>query len=177
VRSVLGVDIISAARWIAQRFEVPNLPKGKHLGSRSRWPERFRIGTTDSRLNALVRSGIWALLTPKQHSILPVLATFTPTNETMVTISYRGIARYAGVGSHSTIATALRRFQSFHFVCKSRTPTEGGFRNCNSYQWTLENPKFLEIAATQQKKQRADIEAERILRAEVRAHRKGRYYK
>ncbi len=172
VMSIRNIDMLSAALWIAAHFRVPSLPKGKHLTSHSRWPENFRVGTSDSRLDVLVRSGIWALLTPKQHSILPVLDTFTPTNEAMVTISYRGIARYAGVGSHSTIASALRRFQSFHFLCKCHRFEEGGFRGCNAYRWTLDNPQFLEIAETHQKKYRLEIEAERTLRAEAKAYRK-----
>lgn len=176
VMSVLGVDITSAARWIAERFEVPSLPKGKHLRSRFRWPERFRIGTSDSRLDVIMRSGIWALLTPKQHSILPALNTFTPTNETKVKISYRGLARYANVRSHSTISAAIRRFESLHFLRKCRKSTDDGFRDCSAYEWTLENPKFLEIADAQHNKQRAEIEAERNLRAKARANRKRRTY-
>lgn len=172
VMSIRSIDILPAARWIAAHFQVPSLPKGKHLATHSRWPENFRVGTRDSRLEVLVRSGIWALLTPKQHSILPVLDTFTPANEGMVTISYRGIARYAGVGSHSTIASALRRFQSFHFLQKRHRFEEAGFRGCNAYRWTLDNPNFVEIAKSHQEKHRLEIEAERTLRAEARTLRK-----
>ena len=172
VISVLGVDVKSAARWIAERFQVPNLPKGKHLESRSRWPERFRIGAGEPRTAILVRSGIWALLAPRQHSILPVLDTFTPPGETKVRISYRGIARYAKVGSHSTISSAIHRFQSLHFLRKVRSSTENGFRSCGEYEWSLDNPSFLEMAVAQEKKQREEIEAERSLRAEARARRR-----
>jgi len=171
--SVQGVNVTSAARWIAERFQVPSLPKGKHLESRSRWPERFRIGAGDSRISVLIRSGIWALLTPKQHSILPVLDTFAPPNETKVIISYRGIARYAKVGSHSTVSSAIRRFQSFHFLVRVGSSAEDGVRNCNAYEWTLDDPAFLEIADSEYQKQRAEIEAERNLRAEARANRRG----
>lgn len=169
VMSVRGLDVKSAARWIAERYPVPSLPKGKHLESRSRWPERFRIGASDSRLSVLIRSGIWVLLSPAQRSILPVLDTFTQANETKVTISYRGIARYASIGSHSTISSAIRRFQSFHFLHKGHSATEGGFRNCNVYEWTLDNPVFMEIANSEHQKQQAEIEAERSLRAEAKA--------
>src|SRR5712691_4768961 len=31
VMSVQGASVKSAARWIAERFQVPGLPKGKHL--------------------------------------------------------------------------------------------------------------------------------------------------
>jgi len=108
-----------------------------------------------------------------QRSILPVLDTFTPANEAKVTISYRGIARYASVGSHSTVAAALRRFQTLHILRKRNSrAAQDGFRSCGTYEWTMDDPEFLEIASARNRKQREEIEAERSLRAEAKTRRK-----
>ena len=81
--------------------------------------------------------GYGPCLHPKNNSILPVLDTFTPPDETKVMISYRGIARYAKVKSHSTVSSAIRRFQNLHFLRKAYSSAKDGFRNCNVYEWTL----------------------------------------
>src|SRR5260370_6405980 len=60
VIAVLGLKTAGeAARWIAERFPVPELPRGKHLVQ----PERriFQVGF-ESELGILIRSGLWAAM-------------------------------------------------------------------------------------------------------------------
>lgn len=107
VMSVREEDLAAAVRWIVARFEVPAAPKGRHIQPPKRWLERFRIGTNGGSLETLIRSGIWASLTPAQRSLIPVLQTFMESGTSKVKISYRGMMRYAGVRSHSTISSSL----------------------------------------------------------------------
>jgi hypothetical protein len=110
VMSVRKVELRAAVRWIAACHPIPNIPKGKHLESKQRWPERYRVGVGASRLDYLVRMGLWASLSPAQRSIVQVLDTFSEGDS--VTISYRGLMRYSGIRSQSTISSAIKRFQN-----------------------------------------------------------------
>ena len=112
VMSVNGLDFLSAVHWFTLHYQVPAAPKGKHIAHQERWPERFRVGTGPPG-EMLVRSGIWASLTPAQRSILRVLETFADPRTHEVTISYRGMMRYAGVRSQSTVSSAIKRFRAY----------------------------------------------------------------
>jgi len=170
VMSVLGADLSGALRWIASRWNVPSIQKGKHLDRTQRWPERFRVGTTDSRLDGLIRSFIWASLTPAERSIFPVLNTYAD-RDGKVTISYRGIMRYAGVRSPTTVATAIKRFQHLRML-SVQTKNGDGFRECNSYRLTLDDTEFQALVSRTVKAQRKAIEEEKMLRAAARKQRR-----
>ena len=107
VMNVRKVGLEEAVRWIAGRHSIPDIPKGKHVQSKERWPERYRVGVGASRLEYLVRTGLWAALSPAERSILAVLDTFSEGDT--IKISYRGMMRYSGTGSQSTISGALKR--------------------------------------------------------------------
>ena len=77
--------------------------------------------------------------------MVPVLQAFA-REDNLCTISYRGLMRYAGIGSHSTVATALKRFQALHIVHVHKGRTSDGLRACNVYQLTLDDPFFLRLA-------------------------------
>ena len=115
VKSVLGLDVRAAVKWITSRYSVPAAPKGKHIEHPERWRERFRVGT-GSAVEVLVRSGIWASLTPAERSLVAVLETFADPLTREVTISYRGMMRYAGLRSQSTVSSALKRFRALSFL-------------------------------------------------------------
>ena len=174
VMSVLSLDLRAAVKWITARYDVPTAPRGKHIQHRNRWPERFRIGAGAFPFDTLIRSGIWASLTPSQRSILPVLQTFAGNGSTdsTVTISYRGLMRYAGVGSHSTVATALKRFQALHLVHVQKGADNGGLRACNRYRLTFDEPAFLASANKELEKLRNEIALERQLRSSARQQRR-----
>jgi hypothetical protein len=169
VMSVCGLDIRSALQWITSRYDVPPAPKGRHVQHQERWPQRFRVGTSGSQLDTLIRSGIWASLTPAQRSILPVLQTFSHEND--VEISYRGIVRYSGVGSHSTISSAVKRFKALHILCVQNRTASDGLRACNLYRLTLDDADFLNLADASHKKHLKAIALERELRAEAKRQR------
>jgi DNA-binding transcriptional ArsR family regulator len=171
VMSVREVNRGDAVRWLVAHFEIPNLPKGKHVESKERWPERFRIGTSGSALDILIRCGVWASLTPAQRSILPVLDAFSDADRTLE-ISYRGLMRYAGVRSQSTISRALKRFQNLRVLSIVKARDEDGFRSCNRYRLTLDDPLFRETARRTQETQAEELALERELRARAKAERK-----
>src|SRR5262249_26825536 len=134
VMSVNGTDLRGAIRWITSKFPVPPTPKGKHLEHAQRWPERARVGTSASRLEFILRSGVWASFTPAERAILPVLDVFADGDRAM--ISYAGLMRFSGVGSRTTIAAALRHFEKLRLIQICREST-GTLRACGSYVLTF----------------------------------------
>jgi hypothetical protein len=174
VMSVRNAPLPEAIAWITQRYNIPNIPKGKHTHSQQRWPERHRLGSGTSRLEFMVRCLVWASLTPSERSILGVLDCFSD-GET-VTISYRGIMRYAGIGSQSTVANGLKHLQNLHVLKKAQSLSADGLRSCGAYTWTLEDPAFEALARETHEHQQAEIALERAMRTEARksltTHRK-----
>jgi hypothetical protein len=110
VTIVRGCTLREAIEWIAARFPVPQIPKGKHLTTTERWESRSRVGTSGFALENLVRSGLWASLTKSEIAALGVLLAYADSATGIAKISYRGIMRYAGIGSFTTVSRVLRRF-------------------------------------------------------------------
>ncbi len=138
VMKIQELNTADAIRWIAQRFEVPRLPKGKHLVEHQRWNPRFRVGTGDKFMENFVRSGLFAALTGAEAKVLEVLRAFAENNGRAV-ISYLGIMRYTGIASAATVRAALLRLQRLHLLEIVHT-FSGGFRTCNAYQFTPDDP-------------------------------------
>ena len=170
VMSVLGLDLRAAVQWITSRYDVPAAPKGKHIEHPERWPERFHVGR-GSAVEVLIRSGIWASLTPAQRSLVPVLETFTDSGTRKVTISYRGMMRYSGVRSQSTISSALKRFRALRFLRVETSRDTEGLRACGTYRLDFDNPEFLQLAGDCLRKHSEQIEQERELRKNARRKR------
>jgi hypothetical protein len=165
-----------AGRWIAERFEVPVLPLGKHLVL----PDRriFRVGF-ESDIGLLVHSGLWALLSSTARSLVPVLlelAEINPeTRSRTVQISYRALARYSGVVSPNAVASALRELQEIHWLTIApglREFGSGPIRDTSSYLIAPRSDELLELAHANYARFRDDVENERKLRAEARAQRR-----
>ena len=176
VTQVLELSVGKAARWIASRFAVPELPRGKHL-VQPRW-EIGRYGF-EGDLGILVRSGLWATLSLSTRAIAPVLIEFCdrePLKQTFqVTISYRAISRYSGIASQRVIAGALRELQELHWLVAlpgQRTQGSGPVRDVSSYLITAGSDELRELANANFAKHKTDIEAERTLRAEAKAERR-----
>jgi len=165
VMLVRDVSLQEALAWITARYEVPGIPKGRHTGSHQRWPERYRAGSGTSRVGFVVRSGVFASLTPSERSILEVLDTFSDGEA--VTISYRGIMRYSGIGSQSTIAAGLKRLQNLRMFKKQQRLAEDGLRACGSYRWTMDDPLFLEQVRETREREQEQIRLQRTMRAEA----------
>jgi hypothetical protein len=174
VMSVRNAGLLEAVAWITQRYDIPNRPKGKHAHSQQRWPERYRLGSGTSRLEFMVKCLVWASLTPSERSILGVLDCFSDGDT--VTISYRGIMRYAGIGSQSTVANGPKRLQNLHVLKKAQNLSGDGLRSCGAYNWTLADPAFEALARQTHERQQAEIVFERAMRTEARkslaTHRK-----
>lgn len=172
VMSVLRLDFPAALQWITSRYKVPPVGKGKHIHHKGRWPETYRVGASGSALEMLIRSGIWAALTPAQRSIVPVLDTFADAGTRNVTISYRGMMRYAGVRSQSTVATALKRFRALKFLRTEARRDSDGHRACSTYKLDFDDADFLRLANECRKRQVEQIEQERDFRKNERCKRK-----
>lgn len=172
VMSVRSVELREAAQWIAERFAVPPAKEGMHITHQERWPEVFRVGSSGLRFEVLVRSGIWASLTPCQRSLIPVLETFVDPLTHKAIISYRGLMRYSGVRSQSTVALAIKRFRALHFLKVESSKDSEGFRTCNTYELRFDDPAFVAIATECGRKHKEEKERERELRASARKERK-----
>ncbi|HEY1754188.1 MAG TPA: hypothetical protein VGG72_02245 [Bryobacteraceae bacterium] len=165
-----------AARWIAERFVVPELPPGRHLVE----PRRriFQFGF-ESSIALLVHSGLWAELSPTSRSIVPVfleLGDPVPgTQNLSIQISYRALARYAGVTSHNAIFAALRELQGIHWLCHLPSHPEPGvrpMRATGTYLVTPKSDELLELAHSNTAQMRSEIDIERKLRAEAKQQRR-----
>jgi hypothetical protein len=164
------VDLVEAARWIAARFDVPSILKGKHLSERQRWTPRFRVGTGDL-LENFVKSFLLQELTGAEAKVLQVLTAFCD-HQGVVVISYLGIMRYAGIGSFSTVRAAIKRLQSLHFLTVTPHRNGANFRDCNEYRLTSDDPEFLSLAYDTCQRQREQIKVQRSLRARLRRERR-----
>lgn len=172
VMSFLDMSLREALEWFCATYYVPQIPRGRHSSTQSRWKPRFRVGVTGFALmETLVQSGLWAALTPPERAILPVLLNFSSPETGITEISYKGIMRYSGVRSSATVAKALNRFENMHCL-KTIRGSEGVLRRCNRYRLTVEDPKFQEAVIEIYRQQRLEIEVEKDMRAQQRLRRK-----
>jgi len=168
--SVLGISLQEAIAWFVAHYDVPGIPKGKHIAQAQRWNERFRVGTGNSRIAPLVVSGIWAALTPSERSILVVLDAYACGD--WVEISYRGIARFSGVTSFTTISRALKRLHNLHLLIRDQGERKDGLRACGCYRFTTDDEQFIGMVEETYQRLRSEIEAERRLQSAAREKRK-----
>ena len=166
----------AAARWIAERFPVPELPPGKHLVE----PDRpIFIYGSESEIGLLVHSGLWARLSPAARALIPVLLEFADRRDGqqgyVISISYRAIVRYSGIQSPNAIAAALRELEQIAWLVRStgqREPGSGPVRTASTYQLTPRSDELVQLANAHFKEMRDEIAIEKALRAEARARRK-----
>lgn len=168
VKMVLGLDTRGAISWIASRFNVPNIPKGRHLRKAGSFLNVERAGLGGA-LEAVIRSGLWAHMTPSEKAILPVFCGLSATDE--LQLSYAAIRRFSGVRSDTTVSAVLTRFENVLHLLKVRRGTDGNLRACNSYRLTLDDPQLREIMDEVHNAERKEIEAEQELRRERRNRR------
>jgi hypothetical protein len=165
----LGCDFSDAVAWICQRFPVPTAGRGKHVAKRESWRPAFRVGVAGSQMEWVVRSCLWASLTPSQRSVLQVLDTFTDRHTGICEISYRGIARFAGLGSATSVASAIVEFGRIHLLTREHRGSLNAERGCNRYRLDFDNPEFVGLVNSVSRRNREEIERERAFRAERRA--------
>jgi hypothetical protein len=153
-----------AVAWICGRWTVPTIAKNRKLSRPERW-KTSPVGFSAFPLEDLVRSGFWATLDDAARAILPVLFCFTEKGE--AAISYRGLARYSGKSSDSTIAKVLRHLEQIGLL-KPLPKTIGNFREVRRYRLTLDSSEFQTLLRTIHEHTKAERDAERQLRSELR---------
>lgn len=172
VMMVRGCEMMAAVHWIAKRFPVPDLPKGTHIRNRDSFYPRFLASVDDSVIGQVVQCGIWAELSPCEAKILAALVTFANRTDGNCEMSYKAILRYSGVGSHATVAKALRHFEQMGFLKVHRSAESRNNRHVNGYSLTLDDPGFQTLMSTIYQRQREEMEVERILREQQRRERR-----
>jgi hypothetical protein len=173
VMDVQGVAFLQAIRWIDSHFPgVPRVPKGKHLRDPDR--HRFPVGHEDP-LELIVRSGVWAKLSPPSQRILPVLRGFGERQQDRtyrLSMSYVAIMRYSGVGSYSGVSKATKELEAWRLL--ERVPAIGELspiRATAEYLLTPYSNEFQELANAVAGDLKAAVEAERELRRQARMER------
>ncbi len=164
----LDCELPAAISWIVRRFPVPSLSPGTHVKKREGWNPNYYRGVDEDAITTLVHSGVWAQLTHAERSVLPVLQTFVQRDSGVIEISYRGIMRHSGVGSHATVAKAISTFERMRLLRVARKPGELIFRGVNQYVLTLDDPEFQTLMARTYQSRRAAINLEKELRAKAK---------
>ena len=168
VMMVRGCDFPAAVAWLCERFPVPAAKPGKHIAERRQWNPTYRVGTNSSPFEWLVRAGLWAELPASHRSILVVLDTFTDAETGQAVISYRGLMRYSGVRTKTTVRRALQHFLRIGLLEIEHGVGTDGFRSVSRYKLTFDSPKFLSVVNEVHRHQQEEIELDRAFRAEER---------
>jgi hypothetical protein len=172
VMDVHGFAIPEAIRWLDEQFDIPHIPKRKHL--REAECPRFEVGR-ETPMELLVRSGVWARLSPPAQRIFPVLLSWSEPDEKrryQVKMSYRAIMRHSGVRSYNAVRAALTEFREWRLV--ESLPVLGQsvpIRPASEYLITPYSNEFQELATAVAGEHRAAIQAERECRKQARAER------
>jgi hypothetical protein len=173
VMDVLNLDSLAqAGTWIVEHFEVPFLPKGKHLKQPSR---RIVRAGFEGDIGLLVQSGLWSKLSVPARCIVPVLLQFAREVEGKPTcrieMSYRAISRYSGVKSPNAVARALRELEQIKWLRRETAPSDSVVRATNLYILTPQSDELRELANTMTRQKRDEIKAEREFRRQNRCER------
>jgi hypothetical protein len=163
-----------AGLWIAERFSVPCIPKGKHLKRPARPPTRAGF---EGDIGLLVFSGLWAGLSVPARCIVPVLLNHADRESgkgtAEVRLSYRAISRYSGVASPNAIAEAIRQLEEIGWLTRKENPPRApnSLRAVNTYLLTPQSESVRELAAAHWTQVKEAIEGERETRRRRRAER------
>ena len=172
VADVRGVGPADAALWIAERFTVPLVPARKHLAGTARRGERVQSG-----LALMIRSGLWAELSPAAQAIAPVLLEIAekerPADERRaVHISYRGITRMSGIKSPNAIRRALVELSEVGLMLPPAGRVLGKVvQETACYSLTPYSQELLDMAQATAQQAKDEIAAGMELRARLRKER------
>jgi hypothetical protein len=166
VADVLGVKPSAAAVWIADRFKVPSIPKGRHIDQAL--PAGYRVGFEDP-LELLTKSGLWALLRPPAQRLLPVLLSLAEPADAKgrrkLKASYSTLQRFSGIGSYSGISEALSQLADIGFLIRPcGTGPKPLVRETNTYTLDPRGDELQELAQYSAGQIRTEIQAEKELR-------------
>lgn len=171
VMSVLGLDTFSALLWLDARFDIPRIPRGKNLGCKSKCVRPYRVGVSGSRLEAIIRSGLYAEMSQSEIRLLDTLAVFADPDAGTARLSYMGLRTYSGIKKDWTISKALKRLANMHALEVIRGRGGDGLATCNVYRLTLEDSRFVTLMNECQASTHGEIEAQRFLREQARTRR------
>jgi hypothetical protein len=176
VMDVRSMDVAGAVRWLRLHFELKYISRGLHLKD-NHAIRPYQVGH-EQPTELLIKSGIWADLSPASQRIAPVLLCFAEHGKQPdtfeVRLGYRTIQRYSGIGSFETISNALHQLAELEWLKK--LPEENieatVVRNANSYVLTPYSDTLMETANSMAGANRAAIEQERELRRQQRNARR-----
>jgi len=171
VHSVLGLETYEAVCWLAARFPIPTIRKGKHLKSRSKSVVRLPANTSGHPLEFLIRSGVWASMSAAECRLLPVLQVFTDRDTGLATLSYAAQRHFSGLESDASVSRALSGFRNIHAVERHAASSTGPILGVSSYRVNLQDAHFLKLANATYKQTRDEVEAQRRLRSDARNKR------
>ena len=177
VMDVRECTLTEAIRWIAQRFEIPLIPKGKHL-----LKPRDRVARYghERPIELLFRSGLWARMSRPAQGLAVAfveLADESYLKESWeLTISYRALARYSGSGlkSDASISKGLHELEFMGWLRRKQPrsrESNSPIRETTTYVVTPYSDSVRELANATAADLRAAIDEERQMRAEKRAER------
>ena len=149
-RSLSTLDLVAAhenystlneaVSWILAGWQIPAIPANTKLRRPQRW-QSGRVGIAAFPLERIVRTGFWASLDDACRAVLVALLCFLDPTSGEATISHRGLARYSGKASRTTITHALSRFENAGLI-KVHRRSDGATRKVSTYQMTLESDRF-----------------------------------
>jgi DNA-binding HxlR family transcriptional regulator len=172
VADVLGIEIKEAALWIAARFKVPCIAPGKHLEEPPRIIHRVGFETP---LGLLIRSGLWARLSPITQRLAPVLLEFSEfkpaDREKHLCLSYRAMMRYTAVVSPNALGKALGELEEIGWLEREKDVPNGPARKVAEYRLTPFSDAVQESAQMTAGELKADVSAEKELRKQEKRKR------
>lgn len=175
VRDARSVSVGEAAGWIAEHFDVPHIPKHRHLESSPSRP-CYDVGH-EQPIELLVKSGIWALLSPQAQRVAPVLLCFATKEDRdtfRVQISDRALMRYSGAKSFSSVGKAKRQLEEIEWLERlPSAPEPGGvIQSVSAYRLTPYSNGLTELANAVSAQHREEIAAEREIRKQQQRARR-----
>lgn len=162
-----GCTLADAVAWITARFDVPMVAKDAKVRRPERW-QPSRVGVAQFPLESLVRAGVWAWLGDGARAILVALACFADPTTREATISTRGLGRYSGKMSRSTITTVIRRLENIGLLKVSRA-REGAICKVSTYTLTLDSDRFQRLLGEVHERLVTDRDLEKVAMAEARS--------
>ncbi len=175
VVDVRGCSLAVAIRWIAQRFEVPLIPKGKHLLRPKGHVARYGY---ERPIELLLRSGLWAKMSRPAQLLAVVFVELKVESQRddswELEISYRGLAQYSGLKSDASLSKGLKDLEGIGWLQRQRRRTgrsRGPVRETATYIVTPYSDSVRELAHATAADLRAAIDEERQMRAAKRAQR------
>ena len=155
-----------AVTWLCAHWPVPTIAKNTKLARRERWATS-PVGYSSFPLEQFIRSGVWAALDDPARAVLPVLFCFAERGT--VSVSYRGLARYSGLGSFATIAKAFQQLKRLGILEALPRVAGSSFREPSSYRFTLDGEKFQAALSETYARLKLESGAERELLAQSRS--------